>query len=40
VLDDDGLRGVITSGDLLAHHVHEQAATIEYLNNYMFDIRS
>ncbi|KPK01171.1 MAG: hypothetical protein AMS20_14120 [Gemmatimonas sp. SG8_28] len=40
VLDDDGLRGIITSGDLLAHHVSEQAATIEYLNNYMFDIRS
>ncbi len=40
VLDPDGVRGIITSGDILAFHVSEQAATIEYLNSYMFDIRS
>jgi len=40
VVDENGLQGIITSGDLLAHHAHEQAQTIQYLNNYMFDIRS
>ncbi len=40
VIDDDGLCGMITSGDILAHQVEEQADTIQYLNNYMFDIRT
>jgi len=40
VIDDDGLCGMITSGDILAHQVGEQADTIQYLNNYMFDIRT
>jgi CBS domain-containing protein len=40
VVDDDGLRGLITSGDLLAHQVQEQKDTIQYLNSYVFDIRS
>ncbi|NIM50920.1 MAG: CBS domain-containing protein [Gemmatimonadales bacterium] len=39
VVDDSGLRGVITSGDILAHQVQEQKDTIEYLNSYVFDIR-
>jgi CBS domain-containing protein len=40
VVDDDGLCGIVTSGDLLAHQAEEQADTIQYLNSYMFDIRS
>lgn len=40
VIDDDGICGMITSGDILAHQVTEQADTIQYLNNYMFDIRT
>jgi CBS domain-containing protein len=39
VEDDDGLRGIITTGDLLAHHVREQQDQIEFLNSYVFDIR-
>jgi hypothetical protein len=30
----------VTSGDLLAYQTEEQADTIQYLNSYMFDIRS
>jgi CBS domain-containing protein len=40
VVDADGLCGIVTSGDLLAFRAEEQADTIEYLNSYMFDIRS
>lgn len=40
VVDDGGLRGMITSGDLLAHQVQEQEDTIQYLNSYVFDIRT
>jgi CBS domain-containing protein len=40
VIDDDGLCGMITSGDILAYQVRDQADTIQYLNNYMFDIRT
>jgi CBS domain-containing protein len=36
----DGLCGIVTSGDLLAHQAEEQADTIQYLNSYMFDIRT
>ena len=40
VVDEDGLCGIVTSGDLLAHQTEEQADTIQYLNSYMFDIRT
>lgn len=39
VVGADGLHGVVTSGDVLAHRVAESAATIEFMNSYMFDIR-
>jgi CBS domain-containing protein len=39
VVDDGGLCGIVTSGDILALQVKEQADTIEYLNSYVFDIR-
>ncbi|HMV30823.1 MAG: CBS domain-containing protein [Gemmatimonadales bacterium] len=35
----DGLSGMITIGDLLAHQVSEQALTIEQLNSYLYDTR-
>ena len=34
-----GLTGMVTIGDLLAHKVSEQQATLEQMNNYMFDMR-
>jgi hypothetical protein len=33
------MRGIITSGDLLAHQVREQQDTIDYLNHYVHDLR-
>jgi predicted transcriptional regulator len=39
VVENDELRGIITTGDLLAHHVSEQQDTIEFLNSYVFDLR-
>lgn len=39
VADGGGLKGVVTSGDVLAYRVAESEATIEYMNAYMFDIR-
>ena len=39
VADHTGLRGVVTSGDVLAFRVAESEATVQYLNSYMFDIR-
>jgi CBS domain-containing protein len=39
VEDGDDLRGIITTGDLLAHHVREQQDKIEFLNSYVFDLR-
>jgi CBS domain-containing protein len=39
VVDDGGLCGIITSGDLLAHQVREQQETIDYLNSYVHDLR-
>lgn len=39
VTDTRGLVGLVTSGDLLAFQVAEHAATIQYLNSYMFDVR-
>ena len=39
VVGSEGLCGVVTSGDVLAYQVDDQAATIQYLNSYMFDRR-
>ena len=39
VVGSEGLCGVVTSGDVLAYQVADQAATIQYLNSYMFDRR-
>jgi CBS domain-containing protein len=39
VVERDELRGIITTGDLLAHQVREQQDKIEFLNGYVFDIR-
>ena len=40
VVDDDGIRGMITSGDILANQIKEQEDTIQFLNSYVFDLRS
>lgn len=40
VVDERGLCGIVTIGDLLAHEVDEHQATIEYLNDYIHDRRS
>ncbi len=40
VVDAQGLHGLISSGDVLAHRAAEQEATIKYLNDYMFYTRS
>jgi len=39
VADDDGLVGIITSGDILAYQVEDQEATIQHLNSYIFNVR-
>ena len=39
VMDDGGLRGIITTGDILAYQVREQAYRIQHLNNYVHDMR-
>ena len=39
VTDADGLRGVVTSGDVLAYRVAEHEAMIQELNRYVFDVR-
>ena len=39
VADNDGLVGIITSGDILAYQVEDQQATIQHLNSYIFNIR-
>ncbi len=39
VVDEGGLCGIVTIGDLLAFQVKKQAYTIQHLNNYLFDIR-
>jgi CBS domain-containing protein len=36
VVDDRGLRGVVTIGDLMFQEVGEHQATIEYLSGYIF----
>ena len=39
VVDAAGIRGVISSRDLLGFKMAEQEATIEHLNRYVFDVR-
>ena len=40
VLDDGGaVRGIVTSGDLLAFQLADQQSTIAHLNRYVFDVR-
>lgn len=39
VVDAQGVHGLISSGDVLAHRAAEQEATIKYLNDYMFYTR-
>jgi CBS domain-containing protein len=39
VVDANGLHGVVTIGDLLAHRVAEHETTIQHLNSYVFDMR-
>jgi CBS domain-containing protein len=39
VVDERGLHGVVTSGDVLAYRVSEQETTIQHLNSYVFDVR-
>lgn len=39
VVDNQGLHGLISIGDLLASQVAEQEQTIRYLNDYMFSTR-
>jgi CBS domain-containing protein len=39
VVDQDEIRGIVTTGDLLAHQVREQEDQIQFLNSYVFDLR-
>ena len=39
VAGEEGLGGIITSGDILAFQVREQEYTIEHLNHYVYDLR-
>jgi len=39
VVDGNGLHGLVSIGDLLAHRVREQDDTIRFLNDYMFNSR-
>ncbi|HET9325484.1 MAG TPA: CBS domain-containing protein [Candidatus Eisenbacteria bacterium] len=36
VVDEQGLRGIVTIGDLMAQEVGEHQATVEYLSSYIF----
>lgn len=38
VVDDSGLCGMISSGDVLAFQLEDQQATIRYLKGYAFDV--
>lgn len=40
VVDEHGLCGIVTIGDLLAQEVDQHQATIEYLNHYIHGDRS
>jgi IMP dehydrogenase len=39
VRDANGLTGVVTIRDVLAHKVSEQQAALEQMNHYLFDLR-
>jgi hypothetical protein len=39
VVDDAGVRAMLTSGDVLAFRVKEHEHTIKYLKSYVFDLR-
>jgi CBS domain-containing protein len=39
VMDDGVLGGIVTIGDLLAFQLRDQQATIEYMNNLVYDVR-
>ena len=39
VVDDYGLRGIVTIGDLMAFRVEEHEDTIRYLESYVFGTR-
>lgn len=39
VVDDDGLCGIVTSGDVMAYRVEEHEDTIRYLESYVFGMR-
>ena len=39
VMGPNGLAGVVTSGDLLAYQVADQAVTIAHLNSYLYENR-
>jgi CBS domain-containing protein len=39
VVDDGVLGGVVTIGDLLAYQLRDQEATIQYMNNMVYDVR-
>jgi len=39
VIDEQGLCGILTSGDILAHQVSEQEDQIQHLNSYIHDLR-
>lgn len=39
VVGPGGILGVITTGDLLAHELHEKESTIQHLESFVFDRR-
>lgn len=39
VEEGGSLKGIVTIGDLLAHQVREQQATLEHMHNYLHDLR-
>ena len=39
VIDESGVCGIVTIGDLLAHEVTDREATIQYLSEYIFGVR-
>ena len=39
VVDHDQVAGVMTSGDLLAWQLDDQASMIQHLNSYVYDVR-
>ncbi|HEU5359265.1 MAG TPA: CBS domain-containing protein [Gemmatimonadales bacterium] len=39
VEEGGALKGIVTIGDLLAHQVREQQATLEHMHNYLHDLR-